>query len=249
MSSGLRIAVVTPYHRESDAILRQCHESVLGQTYPCQHILVADGHGKSLFDVSPRTLHLALPQENADNGNTPRAVGGILADRYGFDAVAYLDADNWFEPTHIEAMVEGHERSGHPLVACKRRLVDCDGEPLAVSEGEEERHRHVDTSCWLLLRPAFGLLKAWLMPKALSPVCDRVFLHAVLAARLPITAASCRSVNFRTRYAVHYEAAGREPPEGAKVIDDDIKRANAFLQRPEGAKAFQEALGFALGAL
>ena len=241
----LKIAVVTPYYTESDAILRQCHDSVLAQTHECHHILVADGHPKTLFDASPRTLHLALPLENADNGNTPRAIGGLLAERYGFDAVAYLDADNWYDEDHIAKMVAGHVYSGHPLVACKRRFCDLDGQVLAITEGEEERHRHVDTSCWMLFRPAFGLLKAWLMPKPLSPVCDRIFFHAVLNARLPITGADCRTVNFRTRYALHYEAAGRTAPPGAKVIDDSVVTANAFLASEAGAAA----LGFSLANL
>jgi hypothetical protein len=244
-----KIAVVTPYHREPDGVLQQCHESVLRQTYPCHHILVADGHPRPLFDGSPRTMHIALPLENGDNGNTPRAIGGLLADRYGFDAIAYLDADNWFDDDHIEVMLEGHRQSGHPLVACKRTFVDLGGDPLAIAEHEEERHRHVDTSCWLLFRPAFPLLKAWLMPRALSPVCDRVFFHAVLNARLPITAAACRTVTFRSQYAVHYQAAGLTPPPGAKVIDASIASANAFLASPDGAAAFTAALGFVLPTL
>ena len=121
----LRIAVVTPYYRESDDILNTCHSSVIRQNYPCTHILVADGHPKSQFREQPKTMHVILPQANADMGNTPRAIGGILADAYGFDAVAYLDADNWYDPAHIEALVGAHEANDQiPLVTCKRRFYD-----------------------------------------------------------------------------------------------------------------------------
>jgi len=85
----VKIAVVTPYYKENDDVLRQCHLSVVRQSYPCTHILVADGHPKSQFDNEPRTMHITLPQANGDVGNTARAIGGILADAYGFDAVAY----------------------------------------------------------------------------------------------------------------------------------------------------------------
>jgi hypothetical protein len=81
----LKIAVVTPYYIENEDILQKCHESVLRQSYPCTHILVADGHPKSLFDEQPKAMHIILPQANGDMGNTPRAIGGILADAYGFD--------------------------------------------------------------------------------------------------------------------------------------------------------------------
>jgi hypothetical protein len=88
----LKIAVVTPYYNEDDDILNDCHSSIIRQSYPCTHILVADGHPKPQIDEQPKTMHVILPQESADYGNTPRATGGILADAYGFDAVAYLDA-------------------------------------------------------------------------------------------------------------------------------------------------------------
>ena len=245
----LRVAVVTPYHVESDAVLMQCHDSVLRQTVPCHHVLVADGHPRALFDASPRTMHVALREANDDNGNTPRTIGGMLARQRGFDAIVYLDADNWFDPNHIELMLAGHRSSGHPLVACKRTFRDLDGEALPITEHEEEAHRHVDTSCWMIARPAFGLLTSWLMPKPLSPVCDRIFFHAVLHARLAITAAACRTVHFRTRYAIHYEAAGRVAPPGSKAIGDSVRAANAYLASPRGAAAFARDLGFILPSL
>jgi hypothetical protein len=96
----LKIAVVIPYCNEEDDMVNNCHSSVMHQSYPCTHILVADGHPKSQFDEQPKTMHVVLPQANADVGNTPRAIGGILADAYGFDAVAYLDADNWYDSAH-----------------------------------------------------------------------------------------------------------------------------------------------------
>ena len=245
----LKIAVVTPYHTESDHMLRQCHESVLRQTYPCDHVLVADGHPSALFAASPRTMHVTLPRANGDNGNTPRAIGGIVADRAGYDAVAYLDADNWFDDHHIETMVAGHLGDGAPLVACKRAFHDLDGGALAITEHEEEVHRHVDTSCWLLMRPAFALLATWLMPNALSPVCDRIFFHAVLNSRLAITAAACRSVHFRSRYTVHYEAAGCPPPPGSKNTADAVAAANIYLASAEGTAAFERMCGFPLARL
>ena len=122
----LKIAVVTPYNKENDDILRQCHVSVLRQSYPCTHILVADGHPKSLFD-EPKTMHVILPQANGDMGNTPRAIGGILADAYGFDAVAYLDADNWYDPSHIEGLITAHEANDQPKYPGEARGRAADG--------------------------------------------------------------------------------------------------------------------------
>ncbi|MGD0633604.1 MAG: glycosyltransferase family A protein [Beijerinckiaceae bacterium] len=245
----LKVAVVTPYYQEDDAVLSLCHESVLRQSYECHHILIADGHAKDLFETSPRTQHIRLPLSHGDNGNTPRAIGGILADRQGFDAVAYLDADNWYDTNHIEAMVAGQAARGDPLVACKRKFHDAAGHPLDMKEHEEEVYRHVDTSCWLVARPAFSLLRSWLMPKALSPVCDRIFFHKVLHEGLRITAAGCRTVNFRTNYLPHYQAAGAPVPPGAKDSADIMQKANDFLASEDGAMGFRRALGFSLPKL
>src|ERR1700688_808152 len=121
----LKVAVVTPYHKETEAVLMRCRDSVSRQTYPCTHIMVADGHAMPVFDRMPGVLHITLPVENADCGNTPRAIGGLLAEAYGFDAVAWLDADNWYDIDHIEKLLSiaaGHQ--GVQLVSCRRRFYD-----------------------------------------------------------------------------------------------------------------------------
>src|SRR5690242_12084271 len=159
----LKIAVVTPYFNEDDDTLNHCHLSVMHQSYPCTHILVADGYPKRQFEKETKTMHVILPQANRDMGNTPRAIGGILADTYGFDAVAYLDADNWYDAAHIEGLIDAHEANRKvPLISCKRRFYDFEGRQLHVTEADEDANRHVDTSCWIVFRPAFSLLRAWL---------------------------------------------------------------------------------------
>lgn len=240
----LKIAVVTPYHKEDDDMLRQCHLSVLGQSYPCTHILVADGHPKPQFGEQPRTMHVILPQANGDMGNTPRAIGGILADTYGFDAVAYLDADNWYDPTHIEGLIAAHEGNRKvPLISCKRRFYDLEGRQLHVTEADEDANRHVDTSCWIVFRPAFSLLRAWLMPKVLAPSCDRIFLQKAAHERFQRYATDNRTVAFRTRYVFHYQAAGLPIPAEAKTtsLNEEIVK---YLCSTDGVVEVTNCLGF-----
>ncbi len=238
----LKIAVVTPYYKESAEILRQCHDSVRRQTYACRHILVSDGHPQAFLDNSKDAIHIKLPQAHGDNGNTPRATGGILAERQGFDAVAYLDADNWYEPNHIESLVAAASASGFSLAACKRRFVDLQGAPLDVTEKDEELGNHIDTSCWLILRPAYHLLRTWLMPKEFSPICDRIFFYKVMHDRLRIALTNSRTVNFRTQYVLHYRAAGVTPPPGLKTVDDVTSKAEAYLRSEKGLAQFRQLL-------
>ena len=240
----LKIAVVTPYYKENDDILQKCHVSVLSQSYPCTHILVADGHPKSLFDEQPKTMHIILPQANGDMGNTPRAIGGILADAYGFDAVAYLDADNWYDPTHIEGLIAAHEANHQiSLVSCKRRFYDLEGRQLHITEADEDANQHVDTSCWIIFRPAFSLLRAWLMPKVLGPICDRIFLQKAAHERFWRFATDNRTVAFRTQYAVHYQAAGAPVPAEAKStgLSEEIVK---YLCSIDGVVEATNCLGF-----
>jgi hypothetical protein len=240
----LKVAVVTPYYRERDDILHQCHFSVLRQTYPCTHILVADGHPKVMFNEQPNTMHVVLPLQNEDMGNTPRAIGGILADRYGFDAVAYLDADNWYDPSHIEGLIEAHNANDQvPLVSCKRRFYDLEGRLLHITELEEDVNQHVDTSCWIVFRAAFSLLRAWLMPKVLGPICDRIFLEKATHERFWRLAIDNRTVAFRTRYASHYRAAGVPEPADAKLTPwtDEVME---YLSSFEGVAELTDHLGF-----
>jgi glycosyltransferase involved in cell wall biosynthesis len=240
----LKIAVVTPYYNEKDDIVNNCHSSVMQQSYPCAHILVADGHPKSQFDEQPKTMHVVLPQENADMGNTPRAIGGILADAYGFDAVAYLDADNWYDSGHIEGLIEAHEANDQiSLVTCKRRFYDLEGHELDITEADEDANQHVDTSCWIIFRPAFSLLRTWMMPKVLAPVCDRIFLQKTAHERFRRFATDNRTVAFRTKFAGHYEAAGVSVPAEATstYVTEDILK---YLCSMDGVIEVTNCLGF-----
>ncbi len=236
------IAVITPYYKEPDEQLLQCHNSVLAQTYPCTHILVADGFPKGIRTPT-RTLHVPLPRGNADYGNTPRFIGGVLADSYGFDAVAYLDADNWFEPDHIEKMRASQLETAAPLVCCKRTFRDLDGNVLPVTELEEDSFAHVDTNCWLITRPAFALFKSWRVPKPVSVAGDRIFFQNAKRERYQIAETHHRTVNYRTKYPDHYNKAGIALPPGVYETDE-LSKAQSYALTMQGVIEMTAALGF-----
>ena len=211
-----RVAVITPYHREDEAILRCCHESVAGQSHPCTHIMVADGHPSPAV-AAWQVEHMVLPQAHGDNGNTPRGIASLCAMRQGFDAIAYLDADNWFEAEHIAAMVALQRKSQAAVCTAGRMLHDWEGGALYRDDAGNDGKDLVDTSCLYLTRAAFGLLPLWcLMPPQVSPICDRVIWRAVQMRGLTTAHDPTATVGFRTRYARHYELAGREVPAWAK---------------------------------
>jgi glycosyltransferase involved in cell wall biosynthesis len=239
----MRVAVVTPYYKEELSFLVQCHQSVLAQDIDADHIMVADGFPRE--EISDwRVKHVRLPVAHGDNGNTPRAVGSLLADAEGYDFIAYLDADNWFHPGHLKSLLALHTESGAPVCTSFRTYHSADGTPLPVSERSENEVQHVDTSCYLVHRSAFSLVQTWArMPRPLSPICDRVFFAAIANGRFRLASTRKRSVAFRSQYLSHYRAAGLPPPASAKG-PTEFNPAYVYLASIDGIAACVDRLGF-----
>jgi glycosyltransferase involved in cell wall biosynthesis len=242
---AFKTAVVTPYYQESPALLRQCHDSVLaqrGEGMEVVHLMVADGHAQPAIDEWA-VRHIKLPLAHADNGNTPRSVGSLLADAEGFDFIAYLDADNWYHPDHLSSLVALWRVAQTPALSSWRSFHRWDGSLLNVTEKAEDTLMHVDTSCLLLHREAFEVLDVWhRMPRQLSPMCDRVMLAALVHGRHRVTSSLRRTVAFRSQYKFHFEAAGERAPPGSKV--GVLQPCMDYLKSLQGVSACTRQLHF-----
>ncbi len=211
----LRVAVITPYYQEPVDVLRRCHDSVLEQTHPCTHFLVSDG-SPHVEVADWQGEHIQLGRPHGDNGNTPRAVGSLSAMNRDFDAVAYLDADNWYWPQHIAAMVALYRQTGVAICTASRTIHRGDGSVMYV-DYECNGESHVDTSCLFFLRPAFRIMPYWAtMPRQFGPICDRAMWQIILAHKLSSAHHAQPTVAFRTQYEFHYQRIGETPPPGAK---------------------------------
>jgi glycosyltransferase involved in cell wall biosynthesis len=237
-----KIAVITPYFQEPLEMLRQCHDSVLAQQMGADHFLIADGcPNAQLSDWGIK--HVILPQAHGDNGNTPRGIGGLLAAAEGYDFIAYLDADNWYHADHLASLHSLWQATRADVCCSLRTFHGIDGTEIPVRESDEEAFNHVDTSCYLLHRSAFGCLPIWLqMPRRLSPICDRGFLKSLLHQRFRLSFTKRRTVAFRCQTEAHYLAVQLEPPPGAKknVMGESLK----WLQSFAGVRETIETLGF-----
>ena len=238
-----KIAVVTPYYKESPEMLWKAHESVKAQGPGVFHIMIADGHPDpevATWDVQ----HVMLPRSHGDNGNTPRGIGGILAQAQHCNYVAYLDADNWFFPDHINSLVDLQKTTGYHISASLRHFYAWDGTFMTnVSEYDENEHRHVDTSCILVHQSGFSALSIWTqIPKPLSPICDRIFCAWLRQNRFAIAHSNQRTVAFRSQYEGHYHAAGLTPPQNCKttIMDAPVK----WLFSADGIRETVNRLGF-----
>lgn len=230
-------------------MLRRAHDSVMGQTHACTHYMVADGHPQPDVD-SWSVRHIVLPVEHRNNGNTPRAIGSLDAMGDGFDAIAYLDADNWFEPDHIEGLVWLHRDTGSDFLTSGRVIHGLDGRVLLEHGDDGDGERHADTSTALVTKRGFALLPVWsLMPNELGANCDRIFFTSAKRLGLKMAHDPAPTLHFTSGYSPHYRAANVPvPPEAQamakKKLSDDYLREVSFLgcSDPLNPRALQTVL-------
>lgn len=211
----MKVAVVTPYYKEDEALLRQAHDSVLAQRVACRHILIADGEPKPALDGWD-AWHVRLGQCHDDYGDTPRAIGALMAAARGFDAVAFLDADNWYEPNHVASLIDLHGRTGAVVCTSGRQLRAVDGSLLLADDGLDYGVGSIDTNSLFVTRSAFAVLPLWAtIPRWLAAIGDCVFWMGVLASGATTAHSGEPTICYRSRAAGHYAAAGLPPPPEA----------------------------------
>lgn len=241
----MRIAIITAYFREDPAIIERCINSVRSQTVPVEHILVADGHAQDWI-ARENVRHIALDRNHGDFGDTPRAIGLLLAIREGYDAVQFLDADNLIYPHHAE-MAAGLLRgtSAHMLVL-KRRFLRPDGSVLSYRSVNDETLAGIDTNCYLFARPSFPTALKWaLIPGELSYMGAKVFRSVVSKAGHPVAVAPEPTVGYTSMWANTYTAVGEEPPPGYR--DHSLRAESAKVWWSELDEARRAEIQSALG--
>jgi len=217
--SSLRVAVITPYFGETLPMLRQAHESVLAQTYPCRHILVADGRPKTEVEGWDAD-HLVLPRSYGDFGSTPTFVGASFAAMQGYDLIALLDSDNWFREDHIERVLELEQSSGAAFLSSGRMLCRLDGSVMAFCPLSDPE-RFIDTSCMAFTKAAFPLLARLVtMPDYAHGISDRVLYHHILSSGTPRAHCQERTVFYRCGKSGIYELLGEPVPDGVMPPPD-----------------------------
>ena len=211
----MKVAVVTPYYETPSDWLHQCHRSVRAQTHPCTHILIADGEPIETVDKFD-ALHLTSIGPNNDYGNTARAIGSIAAIRQGFDAICYLDADNWYQLDHVKRMVTLHRESRAAICTSARMLHHIDGTKLGLCL-ENDGDAFVDTNCMFLTKEAFPIISVWhTVDRRLDCMADRVVWFQAKQLGFTTAHSSEPTVCYRTNFQEHYEQFNVSPPEGTR---------------------------------
>ena len=239
----MKIAIITPYFKESLDILEQNYKSVIDQDLNTDHYFIADGY--PLDAISKwKVKHIILDKSHDDNGNTPRGVGSKKVRELNYDFLAYLDADNWFHKNHLKSLINLYNDAKVNICCSKRTFHHMNGKELYISEMPEDEFEHVDTSCFLIHNSAFELTKIWeKMPKILSPICDRIFYKSIfIHKKYSIAFSNLRTVAFRSQYLSHYKSANEQPPKNLKGLVG--RESYEWLKTEIGKKISKETLGF-----
>jgi glycosyltransferase involved in cell wall biosynthesis len=209
------VSAVVPVHN-GERFVGEAIESVLAQTHaPLECVVVdddsTDGTAAVLDGFGERVVRVASHSRNSAAARN----AGVMAARG--DLLAFLDADDSWEPAKIERQVE--LLPGHGLVYCGLALIDRDGRPLGFAAPPEPSAVLRNT---LLNEPPFvGLGSTGLVTRAAFDACggfdaslkrgEDSDLVWRLAARFPVAAVPEPLTRYRQHAAQkHARPAGFE---------------------------------------
>lgn len=215
------VFVITPTYKTPPDWLKQCVRSVEEQSIgDVQHILINDACPSFAPPHSFKGDLINLPRHYGDNGDTPRWIGVQHAIQRGADVIAFLDADNWFERSHLEICITAAEREAAVVSASKRWFVTLEGSRIAECDfcGTDG---FADTSAMVFFAPAFEALKAWgELEEWQHPIGDRLLWDRVKRLQLPYALTETPTLSYRCTHRMFYERFGLPVPSGVKTKMD-----------------------------
>lgn len=214
----MKIAVITPYHDIESPYFTQCLESIKNQTYQdVIHITIGDGCNQASLANAGNTHNIHLPKNLNDYGDSPRSIGVIYAFSLGVDAVVFLDSDNWYEPNHIETMVNECIASNSDVVTSLRYLNHLNGSVMGVCP-DSNGIGFCDTNCLLVTKAIAEEAGVWwLIPDDLHVIDDRVIWDTLIHATDKISSTGKPTIHYRTAFLFHYQTFNIPPPKGTKA--------------------------------
>lgn len=218
----MRLAIVTAFHEATPPHLQQCIDSIANQSYrDYSHILVGDGISSlpSNLTFDSRVLFVSLPVNINDYGDSPRSIGATYAYSMGYDAVMFLDSDNWVDVDHLETVVKCQEKFGSSVVTCNRKIFSMSGEYLGNCP-ESDGVNFSDTNCILFTSAASEIATSgWSMPREHHCIGDRIIWNRVLKSGMSIGRTNAPTVNYRTNLSLHYDMFNIPHPVNVNLGD------------------------------
>ena len=173
--------------------LEKAVQSVANQTVKTEHLIVEDGiEADVLFDLSltPNARIMTLAENVGGNGWYGHRVYAAMPLMVNADYILFLDEDNWFEPNHVETLLQKIKSKDLMWSYSLRKIVDESGQYVCDDDCEslgrnptyyDHTLNFVDTNCYCfkreyLVRVAHSFYGQW--------GADRGF-YKVAASALP----------------------------------------------------------------
>ena len=189
--------------------------SVLNQSYYTQLYLVVDGgeYVDKVNNILNRSKLLdhdiklcVLPQNVGANGFYGHRVYAAFTHLINTDYVLYLDQDCWFEPNHVESLVNTIEQNNIDWSYSLRKIVDSEGNYICNDDCESiglwapyAQYNHIDTNCYCI-KTSIATKVASVWHGGWGQ--DRVFFNTLFQ--------HFRNVRCTGEYTVNYRLGGNE---------------------------------------
>jgi glycosyltransferase involved in cell wall biosynthesis len=155
-----RVMVITP--TTGKETINRAMESVTDQTIPTEHLIVEDGKltNMHIFETGMRKV-MRLPENVGGNGWYGHRVYAAMPLMVNADYILFLDEDNWFEPNHVETMINKIKSKDLMWSYSLRRICNEAGEYIEDDDCEslgrwptfyDHTLNFVDTNCYCFRR-------------------------------------------------------------------------------------------------
>lgn len=232
------ITIITP--TTGNPHLAKAIQSVEEQTYDnIQYLVVVDGKHrvKNTYDVlstlnCKRYETIILPQATGyDQYNGHRIYGAMTYISEG-QFLCFLDEDNWYEPNHIETLVEAVQEK--TWAYSLRKIVDqennfiCNDDCESLGKWKSVLNDHfVDVGCFLLpkllaLKFSPGWYRRARNPQE-QPEVDRLLSH-LLFSQLPK-----EQVDTNGQYTLNYRVASRSDSVQSEFFQKGNEHMNKIM--------------------
>jgi len=202
---------------------------VRSQSTSAVHFFVGDGPDAPALQFKGIRWH-RLDEPANDFGETPRRFAARIAVAEGFDAISFLDADNWWLSNHLDSLVKLHLESDAEVCTSRRSVHHIDGTLLGYCRSSDGV-RFSDTNCTVLFKSAIRwAFFSETVPSELKPIHDRILWAAIRASAVRTAHSGLYTAAYRTKFRSHYELSGTSPPDGVYQSTAAIQEALRIWQ-------------------
>jgi glycosyltransferase involved in cell wall biosynthesis len=224
------VTVITP--TTGAPCVRQALDSVKNQTYDnIQHLVVVDGQpkGRVIAKEYPHIDLIDLPYPTGKDQYNGHRIYGAMTYIANGEFLCFLDEDNWYEPNHIENLVDVISK-GNKWAYSLRKIVSQEGEYICNDDCESLgkwtsviNDKFIDVNCFMIPKAAaLGFSPYWYRrarhPQE-QPEVDRI-LSPFMMQNLP-------EFDTNGQYTINYRVASR----GDSVQAEFFLKGNEMMNK------------------